>query len=138
MNTIKPPKCKPLAHIRKYKSKNFLDETNDPYQWLQDKENPEVIDYLNQENSYTDSVMEPQKSLQNKLFEEIKARIQETDSTAPWRRDNYLYYFRTEAGKEYEIFCRKLALFDNNTGPEEILFDGNAMAQGHEFFSVGD
>ncbi len=138
MNTIKPPKCKTLPHIRKYKSKNFVEEVNDPYQWLTDKNNPEVIDYLNQENSYTDCVMEPTLSLQKKLFTEIKSRIVETDIDVACRKDNYLYYTRTEEGKEYEIFCRKLALEPNNPGPEEVLFDGNLMAQDHEFFSPGD
>lgn len=139
-NAIPAPKCKTLPHVRKYTNQNnpsYIDETPDPYHWLSDKSNPEVIDYLKAENSYTKECMRDTDELQKQLFDEIKSRIQETDTSAPWPHDDYLYYFRTVEKQEYSIFCRKLS--DKQTkSPEEILLDENILAADHEFFSIGD
>ncbi|MBP9722842.1 MAG: S9 family peptidase [Gammaproteobacteria bacterium] len=147
---IDAPKCKTLNHIRKYPNQNshitntdiIIDETVDPYFWLHDKNNSEVIDYLNAENNYADKVMRSTNNLQQELFNEIKARIKETDNSAPWQIDNYCYYYRTEINKEYSIFCRKLISASCSDSPEEfleeILLDENILASDQEFFVIGD
>ncbi len=137
---ISAPKCKALKHIRKYVNNDYLDKVDDPYFWLSNKSNPEVIDYLKQENAYTDYIMQDTKDLQKEIFNEIKARVQETDTSAPWPFDNYLYYFRTIKDKEYSIFCR-CKNNQNNTidsNSEEILLDENILAETHDFFHIGD
>jgi oligopeptidase B len=137
---ISAPKCKTLPHVRKYYNTNnpeYTDEVNDPYHWLIDKSNQEVIDYLIAENNYTNYVMSDTKKLQEQLFLEFKNRIQETDSRAPWPHDNYLYYFRTIAEKEYHLFCRK-NINDQTTDSEQILLDKNLLAEQYDFFNIGD
>ncbi|MGL5922811.1 S9 family peptidase, partial [Chroococcidiopsis sp.] len=110
------------------------DERVDNYYWLREKENPEVITYLEAENSYTQAMMQHTEVLQEKLYKEILARIQETDLSVPYRKDEYYYYSRTEAGKAYPIYCRKKGSLDAS---EEILLDQNLLAEGHEFFNIG-
>ncbi len=105
----------------------------DDYYWLREKENPEVIAHLNAENAYTESVLAGTKGLQQELFEEMKGRMNENDMSAPYRYGGYFYYSRTEAGKQYPIFCRKPDTLD---AQEEILLDENVVAEGHEFLSV--
>jgi oligopeptidase B len=106
----------------------------DDYYWLRDRNDPEVLAYLAAENEYSDRIMAHTKPLEEKLFEEIKARIKQTDMSVPYKRDGYFYYTRYEQGKEYPIFARKKDSLDN---PEEIMLDANALAQGHDFFSIG-
>ncbi len=106
----------------------------DPYYWLKEREDPEVIAYLEAENAYTEAVMAPTKDLQEKLFQEIVGRIQQDDSTVPYRDRGYYYYERYEEGDDYPIYCRKKGSLE---APEEILVDANELAQGHEFFSLG-
>ena len=105
----------------------------DDYYWLNQRENPDVIDYLNAENEYTKTVMAHTEALQENLFEEIKGRIKQTDESVPYKLDDYLYYTRYEDGKEYPIYCRKKGAME---APEQIMLDVNVMAEGHEFFSV--
>ena len=109
-------------------------ERVDEFYWLNERENPKVIDYLNAENDYRDSYMEKYKGLENELFEEIKSRIKEDDSSVPYLDNGYYYYTRYEKGKQYPIYCRKK---DNLNNPEEILIDANEMSQGHEYFRIG-
>lgn len=137
MDKFSAPKCKTLQHIRKYQNQNngYTDETNDPYYWLTDKSNPEVIDYLEAENKYTADIMSDTKQLQDQLFHEFKAKILESDTTAPWPHDNYEYYFRTIEGQDYYLFCRKKIGTDST---EQILLDENILAKDHYFFSTGD
>jgi oligopeptidase B len=104
----------------------------DPYFWLREKSNPEVITYLEDENRYTDAVMAGTEALQQTLYNEILGRIQETDLTVPARRGSYLYYTRTEQGKQYTIHCRKP--LDAET--EEIILDENELAQGQKYFRI--
>jgi len=104
----------------------------DNYYWLNDRDNTEVIDYLEAENAYLDQVMAPVKPLQEKLFEEIKGRIKKDDSSVPYRLDDYFYYTRYVKGGEYPLYCRKK---DSMEVEEELLADGNELAKGHEFFS---
>jgi oligopeptidase B len=106
----------------------------DDYYWLRERDNPEVIAYLNAENARTAKEMAHAQAFEEKLFEEIKGRIKQTDMSVPDKREDYYYYTRYEAGKEYSIYARKRGSFD---APEEIMLDGNILAQGYEFFSIG-
>lgn len=111
------------------------DRTVDDYYWLRDRDNPAVLEYLKAENAYTASRMQHTEMLQEQLYEEMLGRIQETDLSVPYRHGDYFYYSRTEEGKAYGIFCRKLGSLDAD---EEILIDSNQLADGKEFFSLGD
>lgn len=109
------------------------DIRQDDYAWLQDKTHPEVIAYLEAENAYADSVLEPTKDLQTALYDELLGRIQETDLSVPYPLGSWLYYSRTEEGKQYPIHCRKPI----TGGEESIILDVNALAEGEKFMSVG-
>ncbi|MGI2905271.1 S9 family peptidase [Tolypothrix sp. VBCCA 56010] len=110
------------------------DRRIDDYFWLRDIDNNKAIAYLEAENAYTESMMQHTEALQTKLYDEMLARIQETDLSVPFRKDDYYYYSRTEEGKAYPIHCRKKGSLD---ATEEVLLDQNELAQGHEFFSLG-
>jgi oligopeptidase B len=101
---------------------------------MRDRHNPEVIAYLEAENAYTAATMQPTETLQTSLYEEMLARIKETDLSVPYRRADYYYYSRTEAGKAYPIHCRKQGSLD---AAEVVLLDQNQLAEGHEYFSLG-
>ena len=105
----------------------------DNYYWLNDRENPDVIDYLNQENDYYNSITKHTKDFQNNLFEEMKSRIKEDDTSVPYFYNQYWYYNRFETGKQYPIFCRKKGSMD---AAEEVMFDVNQMAEGHDYFQL--
>lgn len=111
------------------------DKRVDNYAWLRERDNPEVTQYLEAENEYTEQVMAPLKPLQETLYKEILGRIQETDLSVPVKRDDYFYYTRTEEGKAYAIYCRKGGSLD---APEEILLDANALAAGQKYFRIGN
>jgi oligopeptidase B len=106
----------------------------DEYYWLRERENPEVIAYLSDENRRAAEEMAHTRDFEEKLFEEIKGRFKQTDMSVPYRRDDYFYYTRYEQGKEYPIYARKRGSLDQ---AEEIMIDANALAEGHEFFSIG-
>ena len=106
----------------------------DNYFWLRERENPEVITYLESENAYTEAIMAHTKPLQEELYAELVGRIQETDSSAPIKKGEYFYYDRTEAGQQYKIHCRKHGSLD---APEEILLDENALAASTKYFKLG-
>ena len=111
----------------------------DDYRWLQQKEDPKVIDYLNAENAYTLAMTEGVQTLADKLFAETKGRMKETDLSVPARRGKYFYYSRTEAGKQYSINCRRLAdakMQYDEKASEEILLDQNELATGQKFFML--
>ncbi len=109
------------------------DPRPDPYFWLRDKPNPEVAAYLEAENAYTDAVLKPTEPLQKALYDEMLAHVKETDLSVPYRDGAFLYYYRTEKGKQYRIHCRKPA----PDGPEQVLVDLNALAAGRKFMSLG-
>jgi oligopeptidase B len=109
------------------------DVRTDNYYWLNDRENPDVVAYLEAENAYTDAVMAHTKPLEDQLFEEIKGRIKQDDSSVPYKLDDYYYYTRFEEGKEYPIHCRKKGALE---APEQIVLDVNVPAQGHEYFAA--
>jgi oligopeptidase B len=139
---VTPPKAKTvLSPVRiPLKDPAQTVEIHDPYAWLRDRENPEVFEYLRAENAYTEAMMEDTKALQQRLYEEMVGRIQETDRSAPVRDGSYWYYSRTEQGKEYGIHCRRKAGptggFES-AGAEEVLLDGNVLAEGQEYFELG-
>ena len=106
---------------------------SDPYAWLRDKPNPEVAAYLEAENAYTAAVMKPTEAIQGALYSELLGHIKETDLSVPYREGDWLYYFRTEKGKQYRIYCRKK--FPD--GPEQITLDLNELAKGQKFMALG-
>jgi len=106
----------------------------DPYYWLNERDNPAVIDYLKKENEYTDHMMKDTKKLQEKLYQEIIGRIKQTDMSVPYKENGYFYYTRYEEGKEYPVYCRKK---ENLDAPEEILLNVNEMAKGFDYYDVG-
>jgi oligopeptidase B len=108
---------------------------NDEYYWLRDdtRKNPEMLAYLGAENAYTDAIMAPLKSFQNKLFAEITGRIKQDDSSVPYRQDGYYYYRRFTPGADYPIVARRKR---SMTAPEQILLDEPAMAKGSGYFAV--
>jgi oligopeptidase B len=107
---------------------------NDPFFWLRDRKNPETLKYLKAENQYTDAAMAPLAGLKQKLYQEMRGRIQEADGSVPYQIDQYDYYTRTEEGKQYLVYCRKLASGDAS---EEIILDTNQLAEGLTYFHLG-
>ena len=107
----------------------------DEYYWLNQRGDKKVINYLNAENSYRDNYMKDYKGLEDELFQEIKSRIKEDDSSVPYLDNGYYYYTRYEKGKQYPIYCRKK---ENLEAKEEVLIDANIMSEGYDYFRVGD
>jgi len=108
---------------------------SDDYFWLRDKKNPEVISYLEAENAYTAAMTKQTAALQERLYKEMLARIKQTDTNVPWPLNGYLYYTRTEEGKQYPVFARRRG---EMSAPEQVLLDLNEMAKGHTFMAVGE
>lgn len=106
----------------------------DDYYWLNQRDNQDVIDYLKAENAYADAMMQHTEPLRKSLFEEIVGRIKQEDMSVPVMKNGYYYYVRYEEGKEYPLYCRRK---DNMDNEEEVLVDGNALAEGHAFFDIG-
>ncbi len=106
----------------------------DNYFWLNERENPEVISYLEAENEYTKNILQHTEAFQEKIFDEIVGRIKQTDMSVPYLLNGYFYYTRYEEGKEYPIYCRKNGSLDNT---EEIMLNVNEMAEGYSYFNVG-
>jgi oligopeptidase B len=127
---IVPPIAEKIPKI----DTSFGDVRVDNYFWLRDKNNPEVIKYLQAENKYTETVMKPTEKVQEKLYKEMLSRIKETDLSVPEKIDDYYYYTREEKGKQYKIYCRKKGSLD---AKEEILLDANELAKGHNYLDVG-
>ncbi|WP_291115503.1 S9 family peptidase [Flavobacterium sp. UBA6135] len=123
----------PLAAKKDTVLEKHGDQRIDSYYWLNDRENPEVIQYLKDENEYYEQMTAHTKSFQKDLFEEMKARIKEDDESVPYLYNGYYYITRFEKGKEYPIFSRKKGSL---TGEEEILFNCNEMAKGHSYFNL--
>jgi oligopeptidase B len=124
----------PFAPQRRRILEAHGDRRADPYYWLREKENPEVIRYLEAENSYADAVMAPTLPLQERLYGEIVGRVQETDTSAPTLYKGWWTYTRTVEGLDYEIYCRRHVTMEAR---EEILLDGNELAKGHDYFDLG-
>ena len=124
----------PVAKIIPKTLEKHGDKRIDNYYWLNERENPEVIDYLNKENEYYQKSTAHTKPLQDDLFTEMKSRIKEDDSSVPYFYNGYYYITRYETGKDYPIYSRKKGTLETQ---EEILFDCNEMAKGHSYFSLG-
>lgn len=123
------PTAKKIPHIiEKHGHKR-----TDNYYWLNERENPAVIAYLEAENAYMNEALASTKELQNEIFEEIKAKIKQDDNSVPYKLRDYWYYTRYETGKEYPLYCRKKG---NLEAAEEIMLDGNKEAEGKAFFQV--
>ena len=121
----------PVAEVRPDTFVEFSHQRIDEYYWMKDKTNPKVIEYLNAENAYADTVMASTKGLQETIYSEILGRMKEDDESYPSLRDGYYYYSRSEAGKQYPTYCRKKGVMD---AAEEIIFDINEMAEGKPAF----
>ena len=129
-NDITAPQAKVIPKsLKKHKETRI-----DNYFWLNDRENPEVIDYLNQENAYYENMTSHTKALQESLYEEMKGRIKEDDSSVPYFYNGYYYITRFETGQDYPIFSRKKGSL---SADEEIMFNCNEMAKGHAYFKLG-
>src|SRR5688500_13285082 len=123
----------PMAAVRPHRFEEHGTVRTDEYYWLRDRDNPEVIRYLEAESAYTKAVMAHTEALQERLFEELKGRVRQTDQSVPYRQGGYFYYTRLVEGKNYPIYARKRGTLD---APEEILLDGNALGEGKPFFQV--
>ncbi|MCS6974731.1 MAG: S9 family peptidase [Cyclobacteriaceae bacterium] len=126
---VKPPvaKIEPYEIVSKHGHKRI-----DNYYWLKNREDTAVINYLKAENAYLDTMMAHTKAFQEKLFNELRGRIKEDDSSVPYKLDDYYYYTRYITGGEYPIYCRKKGTMD---APEEILVDGNELGKGQSFLN---
>lgn len=123
----------PLAAIKDTVLRMHGDDRVDPYFWLNDRDNPEVIAYLEAENAYYEQMTAHTKALQQTLFDEMKSRMKEDDSSVPYLYNGYYYQTRFETGKDYPIYTRRKGSL---TAEEEIMFDGNEMAKGHSYFKL--
>lgn len=123
----------PSAEKHSFQLKKHDDIRIDPYYWLRERENPEVIDYLERENDYYQKMTTDTESFREDLFVELKNRIKEEDNSVPYFYNEYWYITRFEKGKQYPIYTRKK---DSLTAKEEILFDCNKMAEGHDYFRL--
>ncbi len=131
---MKEPTATPPIAAKKPKDLTIHGHTRvDEYFWLNDRENPEVIKYLTDENTYTKAIMADTDTFQAKLYKEMRSRIKEDDTSVPFKDNGYWYYTRFEEGKEYAITCRKKGSMD---APEEILLNENELAEGHDYFSA--
>lgn len=124
----------PVAALQPKELKSPFGTRLDNYYWLNERENPAVISYLNAENAYTEQQMAPVKNLEDKLFQEIKGRIKEQDESVPYRDNGYYYYTRFEAGAEYPIYCRKKSSL---SAREEILLNANELGKGKDYYQIG-
>ena len=133
-----PGATPPVAELKDHETGMHGDKRNDEYYWMADffTEGPDsakVVDYLNEENEYTDTMMAGTKKFQENLFSEMKGRIKEKDESVPVFNNGYFYYTRSEEGEQYFKYCRKK---ESLTAPEEVLLDVDAMAKGHPYYSA--
>jgi len=128
---LQPPKAVQRPHV----VRSPFGDRADPWYWLRDDErkNPEMLAYLEAENDYMKAVMAPHRDLEQKVYDEIVGRLKQDDASVPQRRNGYWYYSRYETGKQYPIYARRKGSLD---APEEVLIDGNARAQGHDFYQL--
>ncbi len=124
----------PIAPIREHNEVRHGATVTDNYFWLREKSNPEVVKYLQAENAYTRAMTSALGPFADSLYAEILSHIKQTDLSVPVRRNGYLYYTRTEEGKQYPINCRRKGSME---APEEILLDLNELAKSHKFVGLG-
>lgn len=138
-----PPETPRRDHVREFHGDSF----QDPYEWLREKDSPEVIAHLEAETACAEAATAQLAPLREQLFQEVRTRVQETDLSVPWRRGDWWYFTRTVEGGEHSVQCRVPAAEEGWEPPqivagqslpgEQTLLDGNARAQPHEFWSLG-
>jgi oligopeptidase B len=141
--SIEPPVARQVPSKRTHHGDTVTDE----YAWLTDKDDPATIAYLKAENTYTEALTAPLNPLAETIFTEIKSRTQESDLSVPVRKGGWWHYTRTVAGKQYQVHCRRAVQPGEVVPPmaadglplagEEVLLDGNELAAGSNFFSLG-
>jgi len=125
--------ARPVAPKVPHMLKLHDESLQDDYFWLREKDNPKVRAYLEAENAFTDAYMKPTEAFQKALYDEMLARIKETDLSVPAREGGWYYYSRTEKGKQYPIHCRRKGSME---APEQVFLDLNELAKGERFMSV--
>ena len=129
------PMIAPPAAARRPHPMTLHGETReDDWFWLNDRENPEVIAHLEAENAWTEAQTAHLAPLRDTLYDEMLGRIQQTDLSVPYRRGRFIYYSRTEEGRQYPIHCRREGGMD---APEQVLLDVNLLAEGHAYMALG-
>ena len=128
-----PALTPPVAAVRPHRFEEHGNVRTDPYYWLKERSNPEVISYLEAENTYTKAVMAHTEALQDRLYEEMKGRVLQNDQSVPFREGNYFYYTRLVEGRNYPIYARKRGSLN---APEEIMIDANVLAEGKPTFLI--
>ncbi|HEY7208750.1 MAG TPA: S9 family peptidase [Bryobacteraceae bacterium] len=123
----------PLAPAVDHRETRHGETVVDPWFWLREKTNPEVRKYLEAENAYTEAMTKHLAPFADSLYQEMLSHIKQTDLSVPVRRGDYLYYARTEEGKQYPIRCRRKGNMD---APEEVLLDLNELGKGHKFIGI--
>jgi oligopeptidase B len=126
---LKPPVAEKIAKELTIHGHTRIDN----YYWLNERDNPKVVEYLKAENAYKEAVMKHTEALQEKLYNEMVARIKQTDMSVPYKDQGYYFYTRFEEGKEYPVYCRKKESMD---AAEEVLLNVNEMAKGYNYYSV--
>src|SRR6202008_33660 len=124
----------PVAPLIEHREVRHGETVIDNYFWLREKSNPAVTKYLEAENAYTAALTKDLQPFADKLYDEMLGRIKQTDLSVPVRRGEYLYYSRTEEGKQYPIQCRRKGSME---APEEILLDLNELGKGQKFIGLG-
>jgi oligopeptidase B len=124
-----PPEARRVPRVDVLHGESRVDD----YHWLRDKDSPEVLAYLEAENAYADAALKSTEAFRETLYREMLARIKEDDQSVPYRYGDWLYYSRTETGKQYPIYCRKRSA----EAAEALVLDLNALAEGHAFLSLG-
>ncbi|MBW3668663.1 MAG: S9 family peptidase [Actinobacteria bacterium] len=125
----------PVADRRPHAVEAHGDRRTDEWFWLRDRDDPAVLAHLEAENAYTKAMLAHTEPLQQELYDEMVARIQETDESVPARKGEWWYYARTVEGLQYPIACRRRG---GEEGPEQVLLDENVLAEGHEFLAVAN
>ncbi len=128
------PSTPPVAQRREHARTHHGDTRNDPYAWLEDADDPAVLEHLRAENAYADRWLEPLRSLRTRLFDEFRQRLREDDVSVPASRGGWLYYTRTRRGLEHPLYCRRR---DREGSGEQVLLDVNALAGDSEFCELG-
>jgi oligopeptidase B len=123
----------PAAKIVPFEYTVHQHQLSDPYAWLQNKDDPEVLAFLEAENAYAAAVLKPIEALQESIFHEMVGRIQEDDADVPEQRGDYYYYWRIQKGQQYKVYCRKHQSLD---APEQVLLDENILAEGKPYCRV--
>ena len=123
----------PIAEKIEKKLEMHGDVRIDNYYWLNDRENPKVIEYLNAENNYYNQITEHTKQFQEDLFQEMKSRIKEDDESVPYKKNNYFYITKFKTGNQYPIYSRKFVSLE---AKEELIFDVNKLAKGYNYFKL--